>query len=219
MRKLFVGAALMGFLAAPLAAQVAPGDPVTRGPVSFYVGPYVGYVWYGDLFEFTDGTEFSLENGAQFGAQAGVSFNPNISLLGNLGYNKSAFVLERDLSQDERRSGDLGVWLYDANLQFRLPFLMPNGGWIAPFGQVGAGAIRYTVDTDDIQGEGNTNIAFNFGVGGDFQFLNRLGMRVMVKDYITSMEWNDLDQISFDQAGEGTIAHNWALTLGLNLGF
>jgi hypothetical protein len=216
MRKLLVGAALAGAMAAPLGAQGA-GDPITGGHGSFYFGPYVGYMIFGDFGEFSDGSESSADNGLSFGAQAGWSFTPNFSLLGNFAYNKTTSTIEPPGGGSIANSADIGVFLYDANLQFRLPFGQDQG-WIAPFAQVGAGGIKYTFDTDDFQSEGRTNIAFNVGVGGDFQFMERVGARIMVKDYITSFNWRDVDSVEFSDGVDDT-AHNFLLSFGLNFGF
>lgn len=221
MRKLLVTAGLLAAVAAPMQAQV-PGEPVTSGQSSFYLSPYVGYVWYGDLFKFADGTEQTLDNGAQYGVQAGVSFSPNFSLIGNFGWNKSHFELENDqfTTPDNRQSSDLAVMLFDGNLQFRLPFIANRmGSWLAPVGQVGVGAIKYTFDRDDVFSKGKTDIAFNFGVGADFQLMKAIGARVMIKDYITSLAWENLDGVTFDDNVKDNVAHNWALTFGLNFGF
>ena len=203
-------------MAAPLGAQ-GTGEPVTSGHGSFYFGPYVGYMIFGDFGEFSDGSESSLDNGISFGAQAGWSFTPNFSLLGNFGYNNSSFTIEPPGGGSVQASGDVGIWMYDANLQLRLPFGQ-SSGWIAPFAQVGAGAVKYTFDTDDFNSEGQTTVAFNFGLGGDFQFMERIGARILVKDYITSLNWNDIDEVEFADGVENT-AHNWLISFGLNFGF
>ncbi len=216
MRKLLVGAAFATLIAAPLRAQGA-GDPITSGSGSFYLGPYVGYMIFGDLADLPDGSEYSNDNGLSFGAQAGFSFSPNFTLLGNFAYNKSKFTIEPSGGGSFSASGDVGVWLYDANLQFRLPFGQ-DMGWIAPFAQLGAGAVKYTFDTDDFNSDGTTNVAFNLGLGGDFQFLERMGARVMVKDYITSLNWTDINEVDFSGADDDT-SHNWLLSFGLNFGF
>lgn len=216
MRKLLVGAALATLIAAPVRAQGA-GDPITAGSGSFYFGPYVGYMIFGDLADLPDGSEYSNDNGISFGAQAGWSFTPNFTLLGNLGYNKSEFTIEPTGGGSTSASGDVGVWLYDANLQFRLPFAQ-DMGWIAPFVQLGAGAVKYTFDTDDFNSDGTTNVAFNLGLGGDFQFLERVGARIMVKDYITSLNWTDINEVSFS-GGDDDTSHNWLISFGLNFGF
>ena len=221
MKKLFVGAALLGttLAAAPASAQMT-GDPVTSGHGSFYVSPYAGYMIFGNLFTFADGTEYSNEDGGLYGVQAGFSFSPNFSLIGNFGYTKSKFTLETETTTTPA-SGDLGIFLYDANLQFRLPFVsdMTRDSWIAPVGQVGVGAIKYTTDTDDFRSEGDTDVAFNFGVGADFQIMKTVGLRLMAKDYITSLSWSDPDDVNFRDDVDGNTAHNIALTVGLNFGF
>jgi opacity protein-like surface antigen len=215
MRNLFVSTALAAALAAPVQAQQA-GDPVTSGHGSFFVGPYAGYMVFGDLAE-TSAGEFSNEDGGFYGAQAGWSFSPNFTLLGNFGYTKSKFTFESDAGPASNLSGDIGIWLYDANLQFRLPF-QQQGSWIAPFAQVGAGAIRYSAEADDFESDSQTNVAFNAGIGADFQWMETVGVRLMVKDYITSLQWDD-DETIGDDFDDAETQHNWAFTVGLNFGF
>lgn len=217
MRKLLVGAALAGLVAAPAGAQNA-GDPITSGHGSFYVGPYVGYLNYGQLWDF-GASELTSDDGVAFGAQAGWSFSPNFAILGNFAYNKSNFQIEYDQGGSTQVSGgDLGFFFYDGSLQFRLP-VGQSSGWIAPFAQIGAGAIKYTVDTDDFNSDGNTTFAFNAGIGADLQFRERLGVRLMLKDYITSLAWDDVESVTFDDEVDGNTAHNLLLSIGLNFGF
>src|SRR5918994_1716935 len=45
---------------------------------------------------------------------------------------------------------DVGVWLYDGGIQLRMPLKPEVTSGISPFVQVGAGAIRYSSDDDDI---------------------------------------------------------------------
>jgi hypothetical protein len=211
---------MLAAIAGPIQAQA--GQPVTSGSGSVYFSPYVGYTWYGDLFKGDDQTELSLDASPVYGAQLGYSFSPNFSLVGNFGWSKTNFELERDAvdpDDDIRISDDLAVMLYDANLQFRLPFLANRmGSWIAPVAQLGVGGIKYTFDRDDAFGEGNNDIVFNVGLGGDFQLMRTLGARIMIKDYITSLEWDNSGTVDFND-NESNVAHNWALTFGLNFGF
>jgi opacity protein-like surface antigen len=218
MSKLIVSAALALALAVPLQAQQA-GEPVTAGHGSVYVGPYAGYMIFGELFDF-GASEMSMDDDAFYGAQVGWSFSPNFTLLGNIAYAKSPFTIT-DAGGTRAASGDLGVFFYDANLQFRLPFVSDatRETWIAPFGQIGAGAIKYSTDTDDFDGPGSTNVAFNLGLGADFQLTNAIGLRLMAKDYITSLAWDDIGSVNFDDEVDNNTAHNFALTVGLNFGF
>ena len=221
MKKLFVSAALLGatLVASPAAAQ-STGEPVTAGHGSFYVSPYAGYMIFGNLFTFADGTEYSNEDGGLYGVQAGFSFSPNFSLIGNFGYTKSKFTLENE-NTSTNTSGDIGIFLYDANLQFRIPFVsdMTRDSWIAPIFQAGVGAIKYTADTDDFNSDGKTDVAFNFGIGTDFQLMKTVGIRLMAKDYVTSLSWTDPENVNFRDDVDGNTAHNIALTVGLNFGF
>ena len=219
MRKFLVTTALIAAAAAPLQAQT-PGEPVTSGQASFYLSPYGGYMWYGDLFDFGNDVEYSNDNAAIYGVQAGVSFSPNFSLIGNFARSETRFVIQNASNANESVSDDLAIFFYDANLQFRVPFIANRmGSWLAPVGQIGVGAMKYTFDTDDVASEGSTNVAFNFGLGADFQLMKAIGARIMVKDYITSLSWTEADNVTFNDNVSDNVAHNWSLTFGLNFGF
>ena len=212
MRKLLVGAALAALMAAPLQAQDAP-----IGGSSLYVGPYVGYMNFGDMWQFNEG-ELTMENRAAFGVQGGFSFTPSISLLGNFAWTKSPWQLE-NADATTTISGENGVWLYDANIQFRLPF-GDRAAWMAPFVQAGIGGFRVTLESDDFASERTASqVAFNAGIGADFQLGRMVGLRLMAKDYITNSEWQDIGDPDFDDNIEDNTSHNWLISLGLNFGF
>lgn len=220
MRKFLVTAGLLAAVAAPMQAQT-PGEAVTSGQSSFYVSPYAGYMWFGDLFDFGNDVEYTNDDGGIYGVQAGVSFSPNFSLIGNFARAKTNFEVQYNgTTGDVRQSDDLAIFFYDANLQFRVPFIANQmGSWIAPVGQIGVGMMKYTFDTDDVASEGDQNVAFNFGLGADFQLMKAIGARVMIKDYITSLAWNNANSVDFDDNVSDNVAHNWGLTFGLNFGF
>ena len=213
MRRFVIGSALVGLMAVNANAQEIP--EARAG--SFFIGPYAGYMMFGDLFDFPGPAEQSVENSALFGAQAGINLSPSVALLGNLGYAKSAFTLENDATgTSDRISGDLGIFLYDASLQFRIPM---GNARISPLAQVGVGAIKYTLDTDDLFGESTSNdIAFNVGLGADVAIARGIALRLMAKDYITSLSWNDFEDVDFDDNAGENVAHNIGLTLGLHIG-
>ena len=219
MKCMVIGAALAAVVSTGALAQQSPGEPVTRGAGSFVLVPYAGYIIYGDLAEFSSGTEFSNDDGALFGVQAGYSFSPNFALLGNFAYNKSKFTLEvpgSGTSNDFNASGDIGIFLYDASLQFRLPFTANRqGSTVAPFVQVGAGAIRYSFDSDDFSDDASdSKVAFNVGLGIDFELNKYIGVRLMAKDYITSLAFDKLQDVDNDSK----VSNNFALTAGLKIG-
>jgi hypothetical protein len=49
--------------------------------------------------------------------------------------------------------------------------------------------------------------------------MKAIGARIMIKDYITSLAWSDIDAVDFNDDVDSNVAHNWALTFGLNFGF
>jgi opacity protein-like surface antigen len=231
MRKILVGAVLAATVAAaPSHAQTA-GTPVTSGGGSLFLSPYVGYITFGELADLGGDAEFSLEDGLYYGAQAGFSFSPNVALIGNLGYTKTKFVA-KDIQTGSGQADfnlfnnqDVGAFFYDATLQFKVPFLANSlGSNIAPFVQAGLGAVRYTNDTDDLfdgsQEGTSTNLQIPLAVGVDVNVRPRLGLRLMVRDQITSQAFKNLDDLNETyRNGRADTAHNFAYTVGLNFGF
>jgi hypothetical protein len=227
MKNILVGSTFAVLAAAgvsPLAAQDARvGEPVTSGHGSVYVQPYVGYIRFGQLADLGSGRDFSNENGALYGVQAGYSFTPNVALVGNLGYTKSKFQI-KDTGGDAsvNSSGDIGLFLYDANLQLKLPFVANRiGSNVAPFVQAGVGQTKYTADSDDLNGKGTTSTTFNVGLGTDIQLRRGLGLRLMAKDYITSLDWRKMSDVpdELQNGKDNNVANNLAFSVGLNLGF
>jgi hypothetical protein len=209
---MFVPALLAALVAAPLAAQQST---FSTKPAVFHITPYVGYMNFGDYFENTNGIEYSNENGALYGAQAQLDLGRYVSLIGNFGYSSSKFTFENYFAPGQDLNlNDVGVWIYDAGLQLRLPLPPTALKGISPFVQGGAGAMRWSSDSDDIRSSSTTNAAFNYGAGIDWQ-LGKLGIRLMAKDYVTSLDWSDFDNVELrDQK-----AHNWAFSAGFKIGF
>ena len=230
MKRFFVSAALIAAAAATAGAQAttasdsAAGAVVTRGHGSFYLQPYAGFLIGGEL---TEEPQLTLEDKPIYGAQLGYSFSPNFSVVGNVGYSQTNFAYETRTAAgaNQRASNDVDLLLYDANLQFRLPFVANNvGSTIAPFGQVGLGAIKYSPDQGNELNDfksGTTDITYNVGVGVDIQVRKAIGLRLMAKDYITSLAYDDLATTAetVTRTSNNTIANNIALTAGLNFGF
>ena len=230
MKRFFVSIALAAAAATTAGAEAttagdnAPGDVVTRGHGSFYLQPYSGYLIGGEL---TEGAQLTLEDKPIYGAQLGYSFSPNVTLVGNVGYSKTFFAYETRTTAgvNERASSDVDLLLYDANLQFRVPFVANRvGSTIAPFIQLGAGAIKFSPDQGNELNDfkkGTTNVAFNAGLGVDFQIRKGIGVRVMAKDYITSLAYDDFGSTTeaVTNSSKNTVSNNIALTAGLNFGF
>jgi len=142
---------------APLAAQQST---FSNKPAIFSIAPYVGYMNFGDYFESGSNVEFSNENGALYGAQAQLDLGRFVSLVGNFGYSSSKFTFENYFGNGQDLNlNDVGVWLYDGDLQLRLPLKANETNGISPFVQAGAGAIRYSSDNNDIASNSSTNAA------------------------------------------------------------
>jgi opacity protein-like surface antigen len=219
MRKFLVGAALIAATAAPAAAQTSIGN--SDKPSVFSITPYVGYMFYGDYFETSNGLEYTNDNSGIFGAEATLDIGRAFSIVGNFGYSKTNFEFERGGTADTefRASSDVGIFLYDGSLRFKLPF-GTSAGTFAPYVQAGAGAMRYSYDTDDFNAKNTTtNVAYNVGVGAMWR-IGGLGVRGEVKDYITSLNWErPSDANDFNDVREKSIAHNLAVSLGLTFAF
>lgn len=215
MKKFIVSAALVAAIASPAAAQ----ESVTGNKVSvFSITPYVGYVFFGDFFESAAGTEYTIDNSGIYGAEATLDIGRSVSVVGNFGYSKSNFEIES--GTNEARTGpDLGFFLYDGSLRLRLP--MGNRmATFSPYVQGGVGAMRYTPDTDDFNGgNATTNVAYNVAVGATWKVMG-VGLRGEVKDYITSLDFKNASNANdFNDLQDATIAHNWAVSLGLTFAF
>lgn len=212
MNRFVVGALALATVAGPAAAQQST---FSTKPAIFTISPYVGYMNFGDYFETANNVEFSNENGALYGAQAQLDLGRYVSLVGNFGYTSSKFTFENYFGNGQDLNlNDVGVWLYDGDLQLRLPLPPQATSGVSPFVQAGVGAIRWSSDNNDITSKSSTNTAFNYGAGIDWQF-GKLGIRLMAKDYVTSLDWTDFGNVEL----KDTKAHNWGLTAGFKIGF
>src|SRR5215208_2169504 len=119
MKRVIVGALMLGAAAAPLAAQQSS---FSNKPAVFTIAPYVGYMNFGDYFESSNNVEFSNENGALYGAQAQLDLGRVFSLYGNFGYSSSKFTFENYYcTGQDLNVSDVGVWIYDGGIQLRMP--------------------------------------------------------------------------------------------------
>lgn len=194
-------------IAAPAAAQAPESGKV------LHVSPYVGYMIFGDYLKGPVGTSLSNAPGPVYGAQAGLSLAPNLSLVGNLGYSST------DIKVGVPILGGLSVGhssllLYDADLEYDLGTSKTSGAAFTPFVQAGAGAMRYTID-ESILTTNATNFAGNVGVGADFTVGRGMALRVLAKDYIGKFNFQDATGLGIT----GETAHNFAFTAGLRFDF
>src|SRR6478672_2860133 len=124
MRKLVVvGFALATAAAGRSAAAQEQSSVVTGHPAVFRVQPYVGVMKFGALNEYDNGARDSFDTRAVYGAQAGLSLTRNLSVVGNFGYSRTRPVVKNYAASAQlpTSGSDVGVWLYDANAEYRVP--------------------------------------------------------------------------------------------------
>ena len=217
MKKYVVAVAALSILSTPALAQNAPQSAVTGRQSTFSLTPYAGYMMFGNLAEYDNGTSLTNDDSWLVGAQAKVRMNSQWALVLNGAYSKSEFRVEDEDGAGVDISGDIGYWLADAGLQWQLPFTWREGS-IAPFVQGGIGAVRYSSDANSPDAEGSTtNLQFNAGVGLDID-MGPIGLQLMAKDYVTSFDWNKIREVE-DNTDRSRIANNIALTAGLRINF
>lgn len=199
----FVLAAALGVPSIALAQDAAP--------TAVRLTPYAGHITFGSLADGPLGTRIASKPAPIYGLQAGLDILPNVALVGNVGYASSR--LEAGLPIiGGLEFGDSQVLLYDAGVQLRLPASLSPAG-IVPFVEGGAGAIRYDVQVGPLSTR-STNVAGNFGGGIDMQLGRNLGIRLMAKDYVGKFDFQEAVGLPMS----GSVAHNWVVSVGLNLG-
>lgn len=212
MRKLtvIVGAAAGMLSASAASAQMA--SPVANG-TAFELTPYAGYMIFGDFLKGPLGTSISNAPGALYGVQLGMKLTPMISLVGNLGYTSSSVTVGVPFFGGYSIANS-STLLYDGGLQLELPMTTASGLRFQPYGQIGAGAMRYDISASVLQTHA-TNFAANAGLGADVGIGQNVGIRLMAKDYFGKFNFQDATSLDV----QGQTAHNWALSAGLRLNF
>lgn len=205
MQKVLWAGALAGLaLATPLAAQRSAGP-------SFGITPYAGYMKFGTLVSGPFGTSVRNPGAAVYGAEAELGLTRGIALVGNVAYSEPGLEIGAPLLGG-LSVGRSSVLLYDAALRLRVP--LTGGLPISPFVQGGAGAVRQSFDMGPVSTR-STNVAYNVGAGADVALGSRLGLQLMVKDYIGKFDMQQATAVGVD----ARTTHNVALSAGLRLGF
>lgn len=195
------------------ALAVAAVPAMAQRPTVARVTPYVGYMQFGSYADGPLGTSVRTAGAPLYGVQLGFDLTPNIAFVGNVGYSASNL----EVGVPILGGLDLGtsrVLLYDAGLQLRLPSAGALGTGVAPFVEAGAGAMRTDVSAGPVNAH-STNFAMNYGGGVDLQLRRNIGLRLAAKDYVGKLDLKE--PTGFDINTKTT--HNWAFSVGLNLGF
>ncbi len=199
-------------LAGSAGAQQQSLRPISNGSL-FSVTPYAGYMAFGDFVKGPVGTSLSMKNGAVYGAQLAMQVTPNVAIVGNVAHSSTSLQAGVPFLNG-LNIGSSSMWLYDGGLQLDIP-TGNSVRAVTPFVQVGAGAIRYQVSPADFLKTDATNFAFNAGVGVDYQMSRAVGLRLSAKDYMGKFDVQEATSLKVNTP----LAHNWALTAGLRIGF
>jgi opacity protein-like surface antigen len=200
---LLASAAASALFASPLAAQ-------GRSAPTIGLTPYAGYMKFGNIISGPLGTGLRNAGSAVYGGELSLGLTRNIALVGNLAYSRPGLEIGAPLVGG-LSVGESSVWLYDAGLRLSLPGAgaLP----IAPFIQGGAGGVRQKFDLGPLSTH-STSFAYNVGAGADVALSRRLGLELMVKDYIGKFDTREATGMNLDSK----TTHNWAVSGGLRLG-
>jgi opacity protein-like surface antigen len=199
----FAGLILM---AAPLRAQQSNRQSVR-------LTPYAGYMSFGSLVNGPVGTRLTNGGGMVYGGQLTLPLTRSIGVYGNLAYSRPGLEVGVPILGGVS-VGEGSVLMYDGGIQLSAPLPNRVGRPIVPFVQAGVGGMRYTFDISPLHLT-TTNLAWNVGAGADIPLGERLGVRLMAKDYIGKLDASDIAGIDLNTR----TTHNWALSLGVSLGF
>lgn len=199
--RLFSAVALLG--TAPLQAQQP--EPSIR------LTPYAGYMSFGSLVSGPLGTRLTNGAGPAYGAQVSVPITRAIGIYGNVAYSRPGLEVGLPIVGGISVGGG-SVLMYDGGLQLSMPGRTPQQ--ISPFAQAGVGGMKYSFDLAPVRLDA-TNLAYNIGIGADLPLGRNFGIRVLAKDYIGKFDASDVVGVNV----ETKTTHNWALSLGVTLGF
>ena len=198
--------------AAALVGATAGAQQISRAPVA-QVTPYAGVMIFGKMLEGPLGTSLGTGTAPMYGAQLGISLSPNIALIGNVARSSGDLNLGLPLVGGV----DVGTntaWVYDGGIQLGMPALQRGLLPIAPFLQVGAGAMHYTVSTGGLSTNA-TSLTGNVGVGADVSLAPNVALRLLAKDYIGKFDFKEATSLDVS----GKTAHNFGLSAGITLAF
>ena len=201
---ILTGLVAAAFLAVPAAAQ---SQTISAGRVS--ITPYGGYMRFGSLVDGPLGTSIGNAGGPVIGGQLKLGLTPNVALVGHVAHASSDLKAQAPIIGGVSL-GSGSAWLYDAGIQLSLP--LESG--MVPFAQAGAGAMRQSFSVGPVSTNA-TNFAWNVGAGADIPIGERLGLQVMVKDYVGRFDAQEVTGLSIDTR----TTHNVAFTAGLRLAF
>jgi len=210
MRRFLLSSLAAVAVAAP--GSVAFAQAANSGTV-LHVTPYVGYMVFGNYLSGPLGTSLTSAPSMLYGAQAGLSLSPQLSLVGNIGYTNSSMQIGVPILGGVS-VGNTSVLLYDADLEYSLGTSKAGAAAFTPFVQAGAGMMQYNVSASVLTTHAN-NVAGNVGLGADFAVAKGMAVRVLARDYIGKFNFQDATGLGIN----GNVSHNFGLTAGMRFDF
>lgn len=187
---------------ASLAAQPGAGASLT---------PYAGVLITGDWYSGPIGTSLAASNAPMVGVQGSVPLVRGVALIGNLAYANGDLRIGLPVIGGVN-VGSANTWLYDAGVE--VGGLAGASRGIAPFVQGGVGGMTNNI-SNRLLNTTASNFAYTAGVGIDLGMSKGVAIRVQAKDWIG--RFDSEEAIGFRV--NGNMAHNWALSAGVRLGF
>jgi opacity protein-like surface antigen len=200
---------LAGTLAGLLLAA-APKAPLAAQSTGLGITPYAGYMKFGNIVNGPLGAGIRAAGAPVYGAEMQLGLIPGLALIGNVAYAKSDLQIGAPIVGG-LSVGESSALMYDAGVRLRLPMSGLVG--ISPFVQAGAGAMRQNLRLDPVATH-ETNFAYNLGGGVDLAVAPRLGLQLMVKDYIGKFDAKEATSIDVNSR----TTHNWSASAGIRLG-
>jgi hypothetical protein len=202
---------------ASIAAAVFAAPALAQAPESgtvLHVTPYVGAMVFGNYLSGLLGTSVSSRPSILYGAQAGLSLSPQLSLVGNVAYTQSNIQAGLPIIGGIDM-GSSSVLLYDADLEYNFGTATSGATAFSPFVQAGVGAMKYNIDAASLINTQTTNLAGNVGLGADFTVAKGIALRVLARDYFGKFNFQGATGLGVD----GNMANNFGLTAGLRFDF
>lgn len=217
-RQFFAPAVALVLAAAPAArAQCCYGPPPNAYSSSYGYDPVFKIVPYGGYFDFGPyingrlGTNVHIANGPMAGLQTSFALSPYVALVGHFAHAWSNVDITAP-NGDQVETSYTDLWLYDGDLQLSAPFY-GRRRLVTPFVQLGAGGATYKMGQGYVSAS-DTRFAWNAGAGVDFQLSRQIGVRFLIKDYITTFTVPSNTPYGLT----GRPSNNWAFAGGLSLG-
>ena len=208
---------MRSFVRTAIALTAAAATMLTAEGVSAQSGvganitPYAGYLVTGAWYSGPIGTHLSTSNSPMVGVQGSAPIVRGVSLVGNVGYASGDLQVGLPIVGGVT-IGSANTWLYDVGVE--LSGRVRGAIGVTPFVQAGVGGMTTEI-SNSLLNVHATNVAYTGAVGVDVGITRGFGMRIQAKDWIGRFNSDDVIGVHV----QGNLTHNFALSLGMRLGY